>query len=231
MSGTRKAQIRFLFEGYQDMLSVDLRGEVTLPVRTTPSILNLAGGQASGHIVVESVEGEPFTILAANGQEPRYVGFDPDIDEERNSYTLEWDLEADLAARTLPHWWVVETDHPDCPLVDAWVRHQTTIERPIRERKWRVADKRTILGVLEPGQATQFTIRVTDIGGKSIYTVRSLTGDLEARLVQFEHDGPDGMCTVEVRPAAGVRGAFQGTLEYMGEVYAHNADVVGKVAG
>jgi hypothetical protein len=232
MSGTRKAQIRFIFEGYpNEMLTVDLRGEVTLPVRTSPSILNLARGQATGHIVVESVLGEPFTILAANGKPPVYVDFDPDIDERQNSYILEWDLEDELAAGALPHWWIIETDHPDCPLVDAWVRHPSTLETMVTGRQWRVADRRTILGVLEPGQSTQFTVPVTNLGKEDIHAVRSLSGNVEARLVEFKHDGPEGVCTVEVTPAPDVHGAFQATLEYMGEVYTHTADVVGKVAG
>lgn len=231
-SGGRKASIRFIFDGYEDQnLTVDLRGEVTLPIRTSPSILNLARGEATGHVVVESVGGETFNILAANGQPPRYVGFNPDIDEPKNSYVLEYDLTDEVATGTLPHWWVVETDHPDCPLVDAWVRHPMTIETPNRSRKWRVAERRTILGVLKPGEPAQFTVLIKDISPNKIASVRSLSDQFEARLVAFKPDGPDAEATVEVTPAADVRGMFQGTIEFAGPLYTHVSDVVGKVAG
>jgi hypothetical protein len=231
MSGGRKASIRFVFEGYDDVLSVDLRAEVSLPVRTSPAIFNMASGTTTGHVVVESLDGGAFEILAAHGQPPRYVGFDPEIDDDepRSSYVLEWDLTVELAEGRLPHWWVIETNDPTCPLVDAWVRHRMTIEMPVRARHWRIAEKRNLLGVLAPGQPAEFTAKVTDIGRGSIYGVRSLSRDFVADLLSFELDGDDGVCTVRITPRADLRGVFQGSVEFMGRTYTHSMDVVGKI--
>jgi hypothetical protein len=228
--GRRKAAIKFMFEGHEQVLRLDIRAEVALPVKASPTILNLVAGTTNGHVVVESVEGRPFSVLAANRQPPRFVGFDPEIDELRSSYLLEWDLAEELAEKRLPHWWVIETDHPECPIVDSWVRHQTTIEPSLRERSWRVADQRILLGLVEPGQSAEFTVSVTDIGRDSIYTVRSLSREFEARLLTFERAGADGRCTVRITPRADHRGVFQGAVEFMAEVYTHAIDVVGKVA-
>ncbi|MHC5006247.1 MAG: Ig-like domain-containing protein [Planctomycetota bacterium] len=230
IAGGRKAAVRFIFEGYQDFLSVDIRAEVALPVRASPAIFNLASGATSGHVVVASLDGRPFNILGANRTPPRYVEFDPDIDEPRSSYVIEWDLAQELEARKLPHWWVIETDHPDCPLVDSWVRHPLTIERPPRERKWRVAERRILLGVTEPGQAAEFTVEITDIGTGAIHSVRSLSPELEAELLDFKRTKTVGSCTVRITPTAGHQGVFQGPVEFMGSTYTHAIDVVGKVA-
>jgi hypothetical protein len=230
MSGGRKAAVRFIFEGYEEIPSVEIRAEVTLPVRASPSILNMGSGATTGHVVVESLDGRPFNILAANRQPPRYMGFDPEIDEPRSSYVLEWDLTMELAEGKLPHWWVIETDHPECPLVDSWVRHVMTIERPVRARPWRVADKRVLVGVIEPGQSADFAVKVNDIGDENIYAVRSLSSEFNATLLSFEHTEAGSVCTVRITPSSGHRGVFQGAVEFMAEVHRHSMDVVGKVA-
>jgi len=231
MSGQRKAAVKFTFEGYDEVLTVEIRAEVALPVRVLPGILNMARETTSGHVVVESMDGRPFTILAADRKPPRYVGFDPEIDELRNSYLLEWDLAQELAGGKLPHWWVIETDHPDCAIADAWVRHLLTIEQGQRERHWRVADRRVLVGLVEPGQAAEFSVRVTDIGADRIYAVRSLSVEFQARLLGFERAGTDdGRCTVQITPRADHRGVFQGPVEFMAGRYTHAIDIVGKVA-
>jgi len=230
IAGGRKAAVRFIFEGYQDVLSVDIRAEVALPVRASPAIFNLASGATTGHVVVASLDGRPFNILGANREPPRYVEFDPDIDEPRNSYVIEWDLAQELQDEKLPHWWVIETDHPDCPLVDSWVRHPLTIEKPLRARKWRVAERRILLGVTEPGQPAEFTVEITDIGVNAIHAVRSLSPELEAELLDFKRTKTLGLCTVRITPTAGLYGVYQGPVEFMGSTYTHAIDVVGKVA-
>jgi hypothetical protein len=230
MSGLRTSSIKFAFEGYDEILKVDVRAEVALPVRASPSILNMARGATSGHVIVESMDDRPFTILTANRRPPRYVGFDPEIDERRNSYMLEWDLGQELADKRLPHWWVIETDHPDCQVLDAWVRHQITIVDGPPQRRWRVADRRVLLGPVEPGQAAEFSVRVTDLGADRIYAVRSLSREFEARLLNFEPTGADGRCTVRITPAADHRGLLHGRVEFMASKYTHAIDVVGKVA-
>ena len=237
MAGTRKAAVRFVFRGYEEnVLSVDIRAEVALPVRATPAILNLAPprGTTSGHVVVESLDGRSFNILAADRQPLRFMDFDPEIDEPRSSYMLEWDLAQELSENKLPHWWVIETDHPECPLVDSWVRHPTTIVRPPRGRTWRVADRRILLGVVEPGQSAEFSVEVTRIGRDAIHAVRSLSPEFEAELIAFERTdtgaGVNGQCEVRITPAAGHSGVYQGAVEFMASRYTHAIDVVGKVA-
>ncbi len=123
------SSITFLFEGYLESSKVSISAQVARPIRTIPQAFNLATGELSGHIVVESIDGRPFTISAANRQPPEYIGFDPATDEPRNGYVLQWDV-SQYTQQTMPGWWMIETDHPDCPLVDVWVRHKWNMPEP-----------------------------------------------------------------------------------------------------
>ncbi len=228
MTGLRTATISVIFEGADEPYQLDLRAEVTLAVRVTPSILNLASGQTSGHIVVAAIDGRTFNVLSANRRTPVFVDFDPEFDEPRSSYVLRWDLTQEVLQRSLDRWWVIETDHPEAPLTDAWVRHMSTIDLSAR-RAWRVPSKRSIIGYVDQGGSKDFTIDVETIGTDAIYTIRSMARDFNAELVSFERNGVDAVCTVRITPKAGFTGLLYGRIEMVASSDAYQHDVIGKV--
>ncbi len=230
VAGVRNEAVRLILAETDQVFELAVRAEITLPVRAAPSILNLASGQLTGHLVIESVTGTPFHILAANGRPPRYVGFDPDLDELQSSYVLEWDLTAESAAGKLPRWFVVETDHIDCPLVDVWVRDRSTIEVPQRDRRWRVTDMRVLLDVLPPGSSREFTVTIEELGTATIAAVRSLTPALDAKLVNVERNGANALVKVQVTARPETKGVFLGRVEFMSSTGTQGLDVIGKVA-
>jgi len=229
ITGLRTATISVMFEGADQVYQVDLRAEVTLAVRVSPNILNLASGDTTGHIVVESIDGQPFNVLSSNRRPPVFVDFDPDFDEPRSSYMLRWDLTQETRTRSLDRWWVIETDHPDAPLTDAWVRHMTTIDLSGRNRGWQVPGKRSIIGFIEQGGSKDFTIEVKKIGSDAIYTIRSLARDFNAELINFERKGVDAVCTVRITPRAGFTGLLYGPIELLASAGTCRYDVIGKV--
>ncbi len=229
VTGVRTASIRILIEGAPAPYTLDLRAEVSLPVRITPGILNLVA-ETSGHVIIESLDGQPFNILAANRQPPVYVDFDPDIDAPQISYVLKWDLSAEKGEGRLERWWVVETDHPLGPLVDAWVRDRSTIEIPPRDRRWSVIGMRSLVGMIEPGGFGDFTLDVRNIGADdAIYSVQSLSADFEAELVDFQRTGVDAVCTIRITPRAQFTGLLRGRVELIASTHSHRQDVIGKV--
>jgi len=229
ITGMRKATISVIFEGASEPFQVDLRAEVTMAVRVSPSILNLASGQTSGHIVVAAIDGRTFNVLSANRRTPVFVDFDPEFDEPRSSYVLRWDLTQETHLRSLDRWWVIETDHPDAPLTDAWVRHLSTIDLSGRNRSWQVPARRSIIGYVDQGGSKDFTIDVKKIGNDAIYTVRSMASDFNAELVSFERKGADAVCTVRITPKAGFTGLLYGPIELLATSDACRHDVIGKV--
>ena len=229
ITGVRTATITVIFEGADQPYQVDLRAEVTLAIRLTPSVLNLASGVTSGQIVVAAIDGRTFNILSANRRTPVFVDFDPEVDEPRSSYMLRWDLTQETLQRALDTWWVIETDHPDAPFTDARVRHLSTIDSSARSRAWKVPSRRSIIGFVEQGSSKDFTIEVKTIGRDAIYTIRSLARDFNAELVDFERKGVDAVCTVRITPRAGFTGLLYGAIELLASSGTCRHDVIGKV--
>jgi hypothetical protein len=198
--GPKKERIRVAAVGYTEFVVVDVIGEVSLPVRATPSVLESYRLGLSGQVVVSSVDGRPFRVLRTDGRPPQFVDFDPGSDALRSRYTLRWDLNG-YTARTMRWWWVVETDHPDAPLVDLRVQHEWTKMRTTGLR-WVRGDLRIPGGVLRPGGSFDFETKLKynpnsrpDPGSP---LVGALTPGIRARLVSYEVIGSDIQCTIRV---------------------------------
>lgn len=232
--GQRNETVTFVFEGYTQTIQVGMRGEVTLPIRARPAFFNLIkldrdGADRTGHVVIESLDGRPFNILAADQRPPRFVDFDPIIDEPKSSYVLEWDL-TEYADEDLPRWWLVETDHPDCPILNSWVRHQATIENP-RGRPWSVKDRLVLLGLLDDTLPVEITVTISNMAAGRIQAVRSLAKEFDAKLVNFTRTGNNGLCTVQISPRPDARGLLFGRIEFIAAPYRQQIDIVGKIRG
>ena len=225
--GPMKTTITLLFEGYDQSPRIQVRGEVSLAVKATPFGLNMARGDWSGQVVIESLDGRPFNILATDRKPPRFIGFDPELDEPHNSYVIEWDL-TEYTEDTLPRWWLVETDHPDCPILDLWVRHIATIDSP-RGRRWRIEDQRVSLGEIQSGQPVDLAVTVLRLAGDTIHRVRSLSKDFDAELLKVERIGKETKCTIRITPNPLFQGLLYSKIEFMASAHSQKLDVIAKV--
>ncbi len=227
MLGPMNTRITLVFEGYDQSPAIQVRGEVALAVKATPYGLNLARGDWSGQVVIESLDGRPFNILATDRKPPRFIGFDPELDEPRNSYVIEWDL-TQYTEDTLPRWWLVETDHPDCPILDLWVRHIATMDLS-RDRPWRIEDRRVSLGEIQSGQPVEFAVTVLRLAGDTIHLVRSLSEDFDAELLKVERNGQETKCTIRITPNPRFQGLLFSKIEFMASAHSQKLDVIAKV--
>lgn len=124
--GIKNAKVQVFFGNGSRPLTVELEGDVTMPIKATPAYVGgPRGKQMSGVVQVASVDGRPFKILSAGNEPPRYSGFNPATDEPRSKYTLRWDI-ARIADLPRNIWWVVYTDHPDCPVLPLRIRNAET---------------------------------------------------------------------------------------------------------
>ncbi|MEE9128541.1 MAG: DUF1573 domain-containing protein [Phycisphaerales bacterium] len=223
------SSITFLFEGYAESSQVSISGQVTRPIRTEPQLFNCVTGKPlSGRVAVESIDGRPFTILAANRQPPEYIGFDPATDEPRNAYALRWDV-SQYTEQTMPGWWLIETDHPDCPVVDVWVRHQWNFPERVPGRPWRLRTQHVVIDGINAGETAEFTVDIAKLGRDDIYSVHSLSNEFDAKLVSIQRDGADAEVTVRITPAAGHHGLLYGTIEFLSGAYYQKLTVIGTV--
>ncbi|MFM7259557.1 MAG: DUF1573 domain-containing protein [bacterium] len=202
--GTKRAEIKILIDGYTEVVKLSLVNEVSLPIRVSPSYLNAVEGQPqNGRIVVESIDKKPFKICSIGGKKPNLVGFDPEKDEPRNQYLVEWDFARDFPDGTAPRYWVIETDREDSPLVDLFVRHRSTLPRP----SLRLTDYRHTFGRLAEGESHEFVVDIGDLPEtERVITAASTSSVARIDLLGSEREGSVTHVRLKVTPSAGTLG-------------------------
>ncbi len=228
------------FAGYSELLEVPVQAEVAMAVRAVPSYLR-AVEALTGTITIESVDGRPFSILATHGEPPQFVGFIATVDSPRNVYYVKWDLTryggtncADAQGNPMPWWWVVETDHPDCPVFDLQVRHQCTIpRRPVDGRNWVLSQRRIALGEIKAGESSEFTVALRWLPhAQPNDTIRNIVSESEHLGVQLlDVTRKDDLieCRVRVTVSAEHRGMLYGTLRFHSALHNSPLAVTGLV--
>ena len=213
---TKTASVKVLVENYPRPLEVELKAEVTLPIRVIPPHINAVRGQnVTGRIVIESITGEPFTICSIHGKAPTLMNFDPATDEPRDKYIYAYDLN-DIE-QPYPRYLVVTTDQPDTPVVDIYLRHETTV--PEINRNLRVSGGyRHPFGRVDQGSATEMEIGFVDLTDP-IATVVSTSPDLRVDItgsrVEETKDGTITYQKLKVTPAADYMGVMYVPLTFM----------------
>jgi hypothetical protein len=217
MDKSSKILMQFNAGGQSQHVLFEITATVALAVRSEPPYLDALDGVSTGQVQVVSVDGRPFRILSAGGEPPEYAdGFDPARDEPRNAYTLQWNVTyADQAAcDEARYWWVIETDHPDAPLVPVEIRHDCTGTRrlgPVRQQQWFFTDYVALLGEVRAGRPVEADVQIEKLRGRQtlrVDAVESLSPDATAELVDVTDAPGDKHTLVRVRftPRAGYRG-------------------------
>ncbi len=198
--GIKREKITVFVHGFSQFSVLDIRAEVSLPVRALPPFLEAYKVGMRGQVVVKSMDQRPFRILRADGKPPVFVDFNATQDEPRNQYTLRWDLTG-YTRQTIRRWWVVETDHPRAPLVDLQVRHDWT-RKSTSTPRWVLGDRRILAGVLARGESyelkTKLQYNPKGFPDPGTPVVRPVTGGIDAWLLAHEIVGTDVYCTIQV---------------------------------
>ncbi len=165
--GEKKEKITIYFEpGRRKRAAiVYFTAVVSLPIKVSPPHLAASdhvNGQwvqtRTGEVTLTALDGRPFSILRTHGLPPDFVGFDPAADAPRAQYTVRWDL--DRFEGVIPWFWVIETDRPDCPIIDARVRHSSTLLPRPRGRRWVPKDQRLLVGIVRKGEPFEVTTSI-----------------------------------------------------------------------
>ncbi|MCA9293964.1 MAG: DUF1573 domain-containing protein [Phycisphaerales bacterium] len=106
----------------------------------------------TGNITAESIDQRPFRVLAVQGQPPMLQDFDPVKDEPRNNYVIQYDLGQDAAHGMALPALVIETDHPEAPMIAMTVTGKT-LRRVLDAQpvSWRPHEDYLLLNTVEPG--------------------------------------------------------------------------------
>jgi hypothetical protein len=241
--GAKKAEVYVKFEGFENVPVVPrIKAVIRMAVGAEPdhlvAIVDKKTGvlPTDGVLTVTSGDGKPFRILSSNLQAPTYVDFDPEKDSPRNSYQLKWDIST-WSCEGMRWWWVIETDHPECPILPCEVWHDCTASRSdpgINTRGWFVKDRIVNLGALKTGEEQIVDVDLSISKGGAIQTITAvepISGDLKASLVEFKDLG-GGSAVLKFKVAATdkARGIFYTFVTVKSATGDAKLVVVGKAA-
>ncbi|MDA1008894.1 MAG: DUF1573 domain-containing protein, partial [Planctomycetota bacterium] len=195
--GIRRASVVITFANDVPPLTIPLQGEVALPIRSIPPYVNLVGGGSStGRLVIEANDGTPFSLCAVNGEPPVVSGgYNPATDAPRPRFLLEYNLSD---ATAIPTYLLIETNRPDCPLVDVKVRHESTLPRATLK----MSNYRQNLGAMVPGVKREFMVQLLE--NTEVRSVVSASPFAEATLVSstFEGKGTEVVVSIVLKEEA-----------------------------
>lgn len=236
--GVKDAYIQFVFNagGRQGHMKINLQGVITMPVRATPPYVEALKGVTTGRIHVESVDGQPFRIISTNGETPIFAdGFDPQKNEPRNTYDVQWTIPPRTTANCqgMRLWWVIETDHPDCPILPMRVRHECTglmADPNWRQRTWRFSEFIAQLGALRGGVPIEVDVDIVNKGNVRIYAAQSRSSDADAELVSTSRRSGDiTSCRVRFTPHRGVQGMLYAMVLFRSDSGSKDIAFIGQV--
>ena len=191
--GAKMEKVTLFFEGYGGTQVIFFyNAEVARPVRVVPPYVDAANQVQIGSVEVSSLDNKPFQILKAHGLRPQFVGFDPATEEPRTRYTLKWNM-SQFDGQRVPWFWIIETDHPDAPIVDVRVRHDST--RPVqdRTRSWQPKDQRILIDLVRNGESVEIITKHEYATNRTpmpqTARVQNLSAILEVELVGVEQKG------------------------------------------
>jgi len=238
--GEKKEKITVYFEPGGERVAIQYyTAELSLPIRLTPPYLNASRRvndqwvhTTAGEIVLTAQDGRPFSVLRAHGEAPEFVGFDPATDQPRSEYTLRWDLRR--FEGVIPWFWVIETDRPDCPLIDARIRHSSTLPAKPPGRPWVPKDQRILVGIVQPGEAFEVVTKIEYNGGyppdPTTATVVSESTLFQAELIEAQVDGQYLQFRIRVSAADNAGpGLLYGSLAIGASGFTGSLQIIGAV--
>jgi len=154
--GPKDAKVFIAIEGASQPLIARMQGEVVWPVQPEPPYVDALQGRRNGAVRLRSTDGRAFRVLGLDGHSAGGTsGEGP-----RTEHVIEWDLSR-MPPGGLRQWSMVETDHPDAPLIPLRIRHESTGVRfdPDSDRRaWFLPESVVLCGRLKPGQAVERTL-------------------------------------------------------------------------
>lgn len=217
-------------KGYAQPAILALRADVNYGIRAhieydTPEDSRM------GIVQLTSADGRPFRVVSANFTAPVFVdGFDPSHDAPRSEYTIRHDLSS-APPGMLPPWFIIETDHPDSPIIDLPVIPEG--EEVRRLRPWIVSTGRVMVGQIGPGEWRDFVVTLRGVREDALNSIESLAGEPgEARVMLMGIEpAKDGMAArFRVAAAPDARGVVMEKLTIQAKGHDESLYILGRIA-
>ena len=232
-AGPSKATLRFVFLG-NDIVNVPVEAMFTRPVKADPTWIDFRRDGDQGTLTLRSLDARPFRVLSVQGVAV------PDAPAALLQ-EIPWDLSTydtetctNPAGERMPSWIVVQTDHPDAPIVDVRVRKDGCTNPDIPgdgdSRAWMILDQRVVVGELSPGDKQIYELPVALLPNRTMneqFTVaRSESSGLVTRFIDVIQKEDGNMVRVEIGAAADCpTGVLMGTFQVESSTAGHDQQI------
>ena len=142
----------------------------------------------------------------------------------------------DLSQKTssaMPKWMLIETDHPDAPMVEMRVRHMASrLPHQFQNYKVKVQFDGYIanVGRIAPGGTTDFSVELKQFKNRTLSELRSGNPDFVVKLLQRKDgDGDRVRITGSITPKTGASGPFMCPVQFVTPEGAETMYVIGTI--
>ena len=242
-------KIKILFQNHRPMI-LSMNAVVSRAIRVQPPDFRMHAksyfegpvSRTASRVQISATDSQPFRVLSSGGQPPIGVpgGGDPAIPSTEHMVMIDigdHDKETllDPEGNKLPPFWLIETDHPDAPVVEIRVLHkENSPHRREKDREWVFVENRVVVDSVKPGKAARFELPIiwNALEGQRsqlIIAAESQSPDFEASLVGMEKFGRKTKAIVEIRPTADVSGPYQGVVDLVSHEHRAPLVIIGHV--
>jgi len=201
--GPLKQKLTVFIEDSPRRIPIEISAEVTKPINAEPFFLNLLGPRA-GEIKLKAVDGAPFKVLSINGKPA-----DGGLKQLRVQHTAPWDL-TDVEPEDLDLWFVIETDHPEMPLIELRVVHPALFSRMNQGSHWTPVPDVLVLGRMNAGDSMTKTLKLAKLPRGAEIELSSANGLFDVELIETTPGDREMEITVSLTPTS--KAAEQGGL-------------------
>ena len=232
-TGIKKAAVNMILStGVGPRLT--LLAESAYAVKTIPPYISAFDRpeNMTGAVVLKSVDNKPFRVLSVAQKAPVFMNDAGEGDVPRTQHVVQYDLTGYECA-SMPKWLLVETDHPDAPLVEMRIRHKCTrLKHQIQPGSITLNFDGWIanVGAIPVGGAGEFTIEIKDFLGQKIDAVVSLSPNFKTDVLE-QRPGEGGRLQVKVaiKPLLSKTGVFEIPIQFVSGSKGELLTVVGTV--
>ncbi|MBG83136.1 MAG: hypothetical protein CMJ40_01165 [Phycisphaerae bacterium] len=246
---TKNNKVRILFEKHRPM-TLPMNAMVSRAVHVQPPNFRMHAkssfdgpvARTASRVQLSSTDSQPFRVLSSGGRPPIPVsgGGNPSEPSTAQSVMIDigdYDKETllDPQGNKMPPFWIIETDHPDAPVIEVRIMHREFFpHRREKEREWVFVENRVVVDAVDPGEAVQFELPIiwNALEGQrtqQIIAAESNSPQFEASLVGMKKDGRKSKAVIEIRPVEGVVGPYQGRIELVSHEHRAPLPVIGHV--
>jgi hypothetical protein len=237
------------YEGYAPS-TILMDGYISHAVSTTPRELRMhprgyndSTYRTNGSLTLRSTDGTPFRVLRSGGKAPVFLVPGSTSDTAAQSHGIRWDAsefdrETGLneAGERIPAFWLVETDHPEAPVIEVALNHQVDRLEKRGARPWFTIDRRAVADQVDPGGSAEILLPMNgllgpDAAADMVDGVLSTSPDFTTELIGMERhiDGKRVNLRIRVTPDPDLRGAYMAPVRIVSPSSEMTFHIIGSV--